>query len=74
MKPIDLFVKMLENSTRKGDKIVDPFLGSGTTLLAAEQLGRACYGIEFSPNYCDVIVRRWEEMTGKKAQRTRKAR
>jgi DNA modification methylase len=74
MKPIDLFVKMLENSTRKGNTIVDPFLGSGTTLLAAEQLGRTCYGIEFSPNYCDVVVRRWEEMTGKKAKRTRKAR
>jgi DNA modification methylase len=47
--------------------IFDPFLGSGTTLIAAEQLGRKCYGMEISPNYCDVIVKRWENLTGKKA-------
>jgi DNA modification methylase len=45
----------------------DPFLGSGTTLIAAEQLGRKCYGMEISPAYCDVIVKRWETLTGKKA-------
>jgi DNA modification methylase len=47
--------------------IYDPFLGSGTTLIAAEQLGRKCYGMEISPAYCDVIVQRWENLTGKKA-------
>jgi len=47
--------------------IYDPFLGSGTTLIAAEQLGRKCYGMEISPAYCDVIVKRWENLTGKKA-------
>lgn len=47
--------------------IADPFLGSGTTLIAAEQLGRICYGMELSPQYCDVIVKRWETLTGKKA-------
>jgi DNA modification methylase len=47
--------------------VYDPFLGSGTTLIAAEQLGRKCYGMEISPAYCDVIVRRWENLTGKKA-------
>jgi len=50
------------------DLVYDPFLGSGTTLIAAEQLGRKCYGIEISPQYCDVIVKRWETFTGKKAQ------
>ena len=45
----------------------DPFLGSGTTLIAAEQLGRKCYGMEISSKYCDVIIQRWENATGKKA-------
>jgi DNA modification methylase len=47
--------------------IYEPFCGSGTTLIAAEQLGRKCYGMEISPAYCDVIVKRWETLTGKKA-------
>jgi DNA modification methylase len=49
--------------------VYDPFLGSGTTLIAAEQLGRKCYGMEISPQYCDVIVKRWETLTGKQAYR-----
>jgi DNA modification methylase len=49
--------------------LLDPFLGSGTTLIAAEQLGRKCYGMEISPQYCDVIVKRWEALTGRKAVR-----
>jgi DNA modification methylase len=48
--------------------VYDPFLGSGTTLIAAEQLGRKCYGMEISPQYCDVIVKRWKTLTGKKAE------
>jgi DNA modification methylase len=48
--------------------LFDPFLGSGTTLIAAEQLGRKCYGMEISPQYCDVIVKRWETLTGKKVE------
>lgn len=48
--------------------IYEPFCGSGTTLIAAEQLGRTCYGMEISPQYCDVIVSRWEKLTGKKAR------
>ena len=51
-----------------GDNIYEPFCGSGTTLIAAEQLGRKCYGMEISPAYCDVIVKRWETITGKKAE------
>ena len=50
--------------------VYEPFCGSGTTLIAAEQLGRKCYGMEISPQYCDVIVQRWEEFTGSKAERT----
>jgi DNA modification methylase len=67
MKPVRLFAKMMKNSTRKECLVYDPFLGSGTTLIAAEQLGRKCYGMEISPQYCDVIVKRWENLTGKKA-------
>ena len=48
--------------------VYEPFCGSGTTLIAAEQLGRKCYGMEISPAYCDVIVKRWETLTGKKAE------
>lgn len=48
--------------------IIDPFLGSGTTLIAAEKTGRKCYGMELDPKYCDVIVKRWEDFTGKKAE------
>jgi DNA modification methylase len=51
--------------------VYDPFLGSGTTLIASEQLGRTCYGMEISPAYCDVIVKRWETLTGQKATRER---
>jgi DNA modification methylase len=50
-----------------GDAVYDPFCGSGTTLIAAEQLGRKCYGMEISPQYCDVIVKRWETLTGSTA-------
>lgn len=67
MKPIGIPAKAMENSCPKGGIVVDPFLGSGSTLLAAEQLGRKCYGIELDPVYCDVIVKRWEEYTGEKA-------
>lgn len=57
----------IENNSKPGDAVYDPFLGSGTTLIAAEMTGRRCYGLEISPAYCDVIVRRWEEFTGKTA-------
>ena len=69
MKPIDLVMRLIMNSSKQGDLVYDPFLGSGTTLLAAEKTGRRCFGIELDPAYCDVIVRRWEELTGKKAKR-----
>jgi hypothetical protein len=65
-KPVQLVAELL---ALVGGIIYDPFLGSGTTLIAAEQLGRKCYGMEISPAYCDVIVKRWETLTGKKAVR-----
>ena len=67
MKPVALFEYQLGNSTAPQGLVLDTFLGSGTTLIAAERLGRKCYGIEIDPIYCDVIVARWEAFTGKKA-------
>jgi DNA modification methylase len=67
MKPIALFAYLIGNSTSPQGLILDSFLGSGTSLIAAEQLGRTCYGLELSPAYCDVIVARWETLTGKTA-------
>jgi hypothetical protein len=66
-KPVKLFAHLIEHLSGAG--VFDPFLGSGTTLIAAEQLGRRCCGIEISPAYCDVIVERWENLTGQKAVR-----
>ena len=66
-KPVALISKLVSAHSRAEDLVADPFLGSGTTLIAAEQLGRKCYGMEISPAYCDVIVKRWETLTGKKA-------
>ena len=67
--PIGLPSFFIKAFSDDGDVIADPFLGSGTTLIAAEQLGRKCYGLEISAQYCDVIVKRWENLTGKKAVR-----
>ena len=69
MKPVKLIARLVRNSSRSGQLVFDSFLGSGTTLIAAEQLGRKCRGLELSPNYCDVIVHRYEALTGKKAER-----
>jgi DNA modification methylase len=71
-KPVALFSRAIANHTRKGEVIYDPFLGSGTTLIAAEQLGRTCYGVELDPGYCDVIAGRWESATGRKAERVKR--
>lgn len=67
MKPVRLFQYQIGNSTAPQGLVFDPFLGSGTTLIACQELGRTCYGLELSPSYCDVIVARWEAATGKKA-------
>lgn len=71
MKPIDLIVRHLTNSTAPGALVLDPFGGSGSTLIACEETKRRCHTIELDPGYCDVIVRRWEGATGKKATRRR---
>ena len=67
MKPVALFEYQMLNNTKGGDIILDSFGGSGTTLLAAEKNGRVAYLMELDPKYCDVIVKRWEDFTGKKA-------
>lgn len=67
MKPIDLLVYLIKNSSKENDIILDLFGGSGSTLIAAEQIQRTCYVMELDPKYCDVIIKRWEKLTGQKA-------
>ena len=68
MKPIELIEIGLTHSTKIDDIVLDCFLGSGSTLIACEKLKRICYGMELDPKYCDVIIKRWENFTGKKAE------
>lgn len=68
MKPVELVERAIRNSSKSRDIILDCFGGSGTTLIASEKSGRQCRMIELDPKYCDVIVKRWEEFTGKKAE------
>lgn len=67
MKPVKLFDYQMQNNTKKEDVVLDLFGGSGTTLVAAEQNGRVSYTMEYDPRYIDVIINRWEELTGEKA-------
>lgn len=69
MKPLILLAKQINNSTIRGDSVLDIFGGSGSTLMACEQLKRRCYTAELDPNYCDVIIQRWEQFTGRKAEK-----
>lgn len=66
-KPVELMRRPIVNHTKRGDAVYDPFLGSGTTLIAAQELERICYGLEIDPRYCDAIVQRWQTFTGKTA-------
>lgn len=66
-KPVELIERALKNSSKGGDIVIDVFGGSGSTLIACEKTGRHCRMMELDPKYCDVIVKRWEEFTGKKA-------
>jgi len=68
MKPVGLVEYLIKNSSKQEDIVLDPFLGSGTTLIACEKQSRICFGIELDPKYCDVIIKRWENFTGKKAE------
>jgi DNA modification methylase len=70
-KPVEVSQKALQYFTRKGDVVVDLFLGSGSNLIACQTMGRTMAGMELDPHYCDVIVQRWEEFTGKQALRIR---
>jgi DNA modification methylase len=67
-KPVELMRRPILNHTKRGELVYEPFLGSGTTLAAAELTERACYGLELDPKYADVVVERWQGLTGKKAQ------
>ena len=67
MKPIELVANAIQNSSEEGDVILDAFGGSGTTLIASEQTGRKAYLMEYDEQYCDVIIARWEKLTGKQA-------
>ena len=67
--PVGLPGEYIKAMTDKKDIVIEPFCGSGTTLIACEQLDRVCYGMELDPKYCDVIIKRWETLTGEKAKR-----
>jgi DNA modification methylase len=71
MKPVELVERALRNSSRPNDVVLDAFGGSGSTLIACEKTGRRCRMMELDPRYVDVIVRRWQDWTGKKATRAR---
>jgi DNA modification methylase len=64
IKPVALLEQLLRNSSRRGDFVVDPFAGSGSTLIACERLGRCCRAVELDPAYCDVVRERYRELTG----------
>jgi len=74
MKPLELVERAIENSSRPGDIVLDLFLGSGTTLIAAERTGRVCYGMELDPHYCRIAIIRWQAFSGGKAEKEGKSR
>ena len=65
-KPVQMIERVIRSSSQ--EKVIEPFLGSGTTLIACEKTKRKCYGMEIDPHYCDVIIKRWEDYTGQKAE------
>ena len=67
-KPVECMRRPIENNSSPGQAVYDPFSGSGTTIIASEQTGRACYAIELNPLYVDVAVKRWQSFTGEKAK------
>lgn len=69
MKPVELVERAVRNSSKTRDLVLDPFGGSGSTLIACEKAGRHCRMMELDQKYCDVIVKRWEAYTGKQAIR-----
>jgi len=67
VKPVALLAEAIKDCTRRGEVVLDPFAGSGSTIIAAEKTGRVGYGVELEPKYVDVTIRRWEAMTGREA-------
>lgn len=68
MKPVELFKKLIRNSSRPGDLVLDLFAGSGTSIIAADEMERRCYSMEYDPTYAEVIIQRWEDKTGQIAK------
>lgn len=68
-KPVALYAIPIRNHGKKGDGVYDPFVGSGTSIVAAEQVERSCFGLEIEPRFCDVVVERWQNLTGQKSKR-----
>lgn len=68
-KPVELPARAIRNSSKKGDIVFEPFSGSGSTMLACEQLERTCYAMDIDPAYCEATLRRWERLTGEKAEK-----
>jgi DNA modification methylase len=66
-KPVECMRRPIENNSSPGQAVYDPFVGSGTTIIAAEMTGRSCHALEISPAYCDVTVSRWQNFTGETA-------
>jgi DNA modification methylase len=66
-KPVECMRRPIQNNSRSGDAVYDPFLGSGTTLIAAETIDRMCFAMELEPRFVDVAIRRWQAFTGKEA-------
>jgi DNA modification methylase len=66
--PVHLPLYIISSFTNTGDSVCDPFLGTGTTLVACEETGRTCYGVELEPEYCEISIQRWEKMTGQKRE------
>jgi DNA modification methylase len=71
MKPVELIERAIGNSSKPGDVVLDIFMGTGSTIIAAEQLGRRCYAMEIDPKYCRVAIDRWQNFTGKTAEALR---
>ena len=67
IKPANLLAEVIKDCTKRGDLVLDPFVGSGSTIIAAQKTGRRCFGIELEPRYVDVAIRRWETLTGQQA-------
>ena len=72
-KPVELPARAIRNSSKKGDIVFEPFSGSGSTMLTCEQLERTCYAMEIDPVYCEATLRRWERLTGEKAEKVAEA-